>query len=64
MKLREEELRIVREKTNDNIITYVSTFNPKYPELFSSIRDNQPILQEVETMNQILQGFQIINSKR
>ena len=27
MKLRKEELRIVREKTNDNIITYVSTFN-------------------------------------
>ena len=39
MKLRTEELRIVKEKTNDNIITYVSTFNPKHPELFNSIGD-------------------------
>ena len=37
MKLRKEELRIVRENTNDNIITYVSTFNPKNPKLFKSI---------------------------
>ena len=51
MKLRKEELRIVREKTNDNIITYVSPFNPNNPELFNSIRDNLPILQEDETMN-------------
>lgn len=29
MKLRKEELRKVREKTDDNIITYVLTFNPK-----------------------------------
>ena len=64
MKLRKEELRIVREKTSDNIITYVSTFNPKNPELFNSIRDNLPILQEDETMNQILQEFQIIKNKR
>ena len=56
--------RIVREKTNDNIITYVSTFNPKNPELFNSIRDKLQILQEDETMNQILQEFQIIKSKR
>ena len=37
---------------------------PKNPELFNSIRDNLPILQEDETMNQILQEFQIIKSKR
>ena len=29
MKLRKQELRIVREKTDNDIITYVSTFNPK-----------------------------------
>ena len=53
MKLRKEELRIVRKKTDDNINL----------ELFNSIRDNLPILQEDETMNQILQEFQIIKSK-
>ena len=51
MKLRKEELRNVREKTNDNIITYVSHFNLKNPELFNSIRDNLPVLKEDETMN-------------
>ena len=53
MKLRKEELRIVRKKTDDNINL----------ELFNSIRDNLPILQEDETMNQILQEFQIIKNK-
>ena len=64
MKLRKEELCIVRDETNDNIIIYSSTSNPKNPELFNSIRDNLPILQEDETINQILQEFQIIKSKR
>ena len=63
MKLKKEILGIVREKTNDNIITYVSTFNPRNPELFNNRRDNLPFLQEDETMNQILQEFQIIKSK-
>ena len=64
MKLRQQELRIVRKKTDNDIITYVSTFNPKNPELFNSIRENLQILQEDETMNNILQEFQIIKSKR
>ena len=64
MKLRKQALRIVREKTDNDIITYVSTFNPKNLELFNSIRKNLPILQEDETMNKILQEFRIIKSKR
>ena len=51
MKWRKLELRIVREKTDNDIITFVSTFNPKHPELFNLIRENLPILQEDETMN-------------
>ena len=59
MKLRrkEEELCTGRKIANKNIITYVSTFNPKNHELFNSLRDNQPNLQEDETMNQILQNI-------
>ena len=49
---------------DNDLITYVSTFNPKNPELFNSTRENLPILQEDETMNKILQEFQIIKSKR
>ena len=64
MKLSKRELRILRKKTDNDIITYVSTFNPKNPELFNSIRRNMPILQEDETMNKILQEFQIMKSKR
>ena len=37
MKLRKEELRIVSENTNDNIITYVSTFNSKKIRNYSII---------------------------
>ena len=59
MKLRreEEELCTGRKIANKNIITYVSTFNPKNHELFNSLRDNRPNLQEDETMNQILQNI-------
>ena len=37
MSINKSELRLVREKPNDSIITYVSTFNPKQPELFQAI---------------------------
>ena len=57
MKFRKQELRIIREKADKDIITYVSTFNPKNPELFNSIRENLTVLQEDETMNKILQEF-------
>ena len=45
----------MREKANDNIFTYVSTFNPKNTELLNRIREYLPIQQEDETMNQIVQ---------
>ncbi|MEW8548313.1 MAG: GIY-YIG nuclease family protein, partial [Candidatus Thiodiazotropha sp.] len=64
MKIRKEELRIVRQKNDDNIITFVSTFNPLNPELFIGIRQNLPILHQDEIMNEILKEYQIIKSKR
>ena len=39
-------------------------FQTQNSELFNSIHENLSILQEDETMNQILQEFQIIKSKR
>lgn len=45
-------------------MTYVSTFNPKNPELFGTILDNLNILHEDQKMNNILQTNTIIKSKR
>ena len=49
MKLRKQTLRIVREKTDNDIITDVSTFNPKNPELFNSIRENLQFYWKLKT---------------
>ena len=56
-------------KKNGNIyiyiyVTYVSTFNPKNPELFGAILQNLNILHEDQNMNAILQANTIIKSKR
>ena len=47
MSIDKSELRLVREKPNDSIITYVSTFNPKQPELFHAIQQNLPIFMRM-----------------
>ena len=41
-----------------------STFNPKDPEMYHVIIENKPILQEDETMRNILSKFKFIKSKR
>ena len=62
MSINKSELRLVREKPNDLIITYVSTFNPKQPELFHAIQQNLPIYED-ELMKEIIQKYTIIKSK-
>ena len=57
-----EDLRVVREKQNENLIPFVSTFNPPNPEMFNTIRQNLPILHEDETMKEIMQNYPIIKS--
>ena len=64
MTINKSESRLVREKPNDSIITYVSTFNPKQPELFQAIQQNLPILYEDDLMKEIIQKYTIIKSKR
>ena len=63
MSINKSELRLVREKPNDSIITYVSTFNPKQPELVHAIQQNLYILYEDDLMKEILQKYTIIKSK-
>ena len=57
-------LRQVSQKTEEPVIIYVSTHNPRNPEIFNVIKSNLPILQEDPKMNNILSNFTIFKSKR
>ena len=61
-----KELRQVKEKLNQNqiISTFVSTFNPQNPELFSVIKQNEHILEESDTMKSILEKTPFLKGKR
>ena len=56
-------LRQVSQKTEEPVITSLSTHNPRNPEIFNVIKSNLPILQEDPKMNSILSNFTIIKSK-
>ena len=64
MSLDKNLLRTVAIKDKENILPYVSTFNPTDPEIFKPITENMPILQEEETMRNFLSNYKIIKSKR
>ena len=53
LNLDRSELRQVRQNPEDNIVTYVPTFNPKTPELLRAILQNMIILSEDQKMNDI-----------
>ena len=59
-----ETLLSMRSKDNDEVVPYVSTFNPKNPEIFNVIRKSIPILNQSETMQNALSNKLIIKSKR
>ena len=63
MALNKDLLRTVQARVDENIILYVSTYNPNDPEMFHVIIDNEPILQEDEKMRNILSRFKFIKSK-
>ena len=60
MQLDRNTLRNVSEKTDESVITYVSTHNPKNPDLFKVINFNLLILQEHPNMNTIISTFKAI----
>ena len=64
MSLDKNLLRTVAIKDKENIVPYVSTYNPRDPEIFKPIIENMPILQEEETMRNFLSNYKIIKSKR
>ena len=59
-----QELRTVKTKTDENIIPFVSTFNPRNPEMHHIIIQNIPILYADPDMKEIFAKYDIIKSKR
>lgn len=59
-----KDLLLVKIKPVKNVIPYVSTHNPRNPEMFNIIRNNLPILEEDQDMKKILDTSHIIKSKR
>ena len=57
-------LRTVKVKQDESIIPFVSTFNPKDPEIFPDIINNLPILEKDEKMNDIISNYKFIKSRR
>ena len=64
MSLDKATLRTVKEKYEEKIIPYVSTHNPKDPEMYKVILDHVPILKEDDKMRNILNKYKLIKSKR
>ena len=64
LNLNRSELRTVKQKSDENIVSFVSTFNPKNHELFPVIKHNFDILLEDEIKRNILSNYDKIKSKR
>ncbi|MCG8094140.1 MAG: hypothetical protein JAZ17_11035 [Candidatus Thiodiazotropha endolucinida] len=63
-KIPRHELLTAKPKEETDIITYVSTYNPKNPEAFGIIKNNIPILMNDDTMRNALKETNFIKSKR
>ena len=61
---RNEILRENSRKNKEEVIAYVSTFNPRDPELFGKIREDINILKRDNVMKEVLSKYKIIKSKR
>ena len=64
LNLNRSELSTVKQKSDENILTFISTINQKNPELFPVINQSFDILLEDEIMRDILSNNDIIKSKR
>ena len=62
MQLNREILRTVKE--NEDIIPFVSTFNPKNPDVFNIINQSLPILREDRQMKELYSKYKFLKSKR
>lgn len=58
------QLLITKPRQDVDIITYVSTHNPKNPEIFGVMKNNLPILENDTIMRNALKDINFIKSKR
>ena len=58
------ELLIPNTTQGNDIITYVSTYNPKNPEMFTEMKNSIPILMNDPKMRAVLRTTNFIKSKR
>lgn len=54
----------MNKKDNNEVVPYVSTYNPNNPEIFKDIRTSLPVLYRSETMKKVVLNKSIIKSKR
>ena len=59
-----KDLLKAKNKSKNCVIPYVSTHNPKNPEVFQIIKNNLPIIEADPCMKKVLENSQIIKSKR
>ena len=64
MNLEKNTLRTVKDRTEDQVMPYVSTHYPKNPEIYIVFQFNLFILHEDPKMSSILSNFKMIKSKR
>ncbi len=59
------ELRQASSQDEDqNIITFVHTYNPHHPNMFRVIHDSKSLLEGSPTMKDLINNTKIISSKR
>ena len=49
---------------NEKLLTFVSTYNPRNPDIFKIIKETLPLLNASPKMKRALRSFKLINSKR
>ena len=59
-----DAVRTVKNKNDQDLITYVSTHNPRQKEIFGDIANDLHVLKRDNRMKEVLELYKIIKSKR
>ncbi len=57
------ELRKVCQNEDENMITFVHTYNPHHPNIFSVVQESRSILEGGPAMNDLIDNTRLISSK-
>ena len=59
-----DAVRTMKNKNEQDFITYVSTHNPRQKEIFGDIANDLHVLKRDNRMKEVLEPYKIIKSKR